>query len=79
MDGTRKSFRAYGQWWLQKHGARRGRLVLTRGGAPQEGLTPLYIAADQGNEAVAQVLLHAGARKDATDQVRAKRGRGWEG
>ena len=53
--------------------------MLTRGGAPQEGLTPLYIAADQGNEAVAQVLLYAGARKDATDQVRAKRGRDWEG
>ena len=40
--------------------------------APQLGCTPLFIAACQGKEAVAQVLLKAGADKEAKDQVSAR-------
>jgi len=42
------------------------------GCAPQDGHTPLWIAAFRGNEAVEQVLLQAGAEKEATDKVRAR-------
>ena len=41
-------------------------------GAPQAGRTPLFIAVCQGKEALAQVLLRAGADKEATDPVRAR-------
>ena len=42
------------------------------GFAPQDGDTPLLIAAHQGDEAVVQVLLQAGANTEATDKVRAR-------
>ena len=42
------------------------------GCAPQDGHTPLWIAAFRGNEAVEQVLLQAGADTEATDKVRAR-------
>ena len=42
--------------------------------APQHGQTPLFVAAWEGKEAVAQVLLDAGANTEAKDKVRAKRG-----
>ena len=48
-------------------------------GAPQGGRTPLFVAAVQGKEAVAQVLLLAGADKEATDPVRASIHREGEG
>ena len=48
-------------------------------GAPQLGQTPLFIAAHQGKEALAQMLLRAGADKEAVDQVRARGLRGSEG
>jgi len=41
------------------------------GGAPQHGKTPLYAAAEMGKVAVAQVLLQAGADKEAEGPVRA--------
>ena len=46
--------------------------VLTWGSALQYGRTPLFIAAQAGKEAVAQVLLQAGADKAAKELVRAK-------
>ena len=48
--------------------------MLTRGGSQQDGATPLWIAAQGGKQAVAQVLLEAGANTKAKDKVRAKRG-----
>ena len=48
-------------------------------GAPQSGRTPLYAAALWGKEAVAQVLLLAGADKEVTDSVRAGMNREGEG
>ena len=48
-------------------------------GAPQGGRTPLFAAALWGKEAVAQVLLLAGADKEATDSVRASMHREGEG
>ena len=47
--------------------------MLTRGDAPQNGNTPLFIAAFHDNMASAQVLLQAGANKEAKNEVRAKR------
>jgi len=48
--------------------------MLTWGREPQGGRTPLWVAAQQGEEAATQVLLLAGANKEAKDEVRAKRG-----
>ena len=45
--------------------------------APQDGCTPLIIAAELGKEVAAQVLLEAGANMEAEDRVRARsRGEG---
>ena len=41
--------------------------------APQDGATPLWIAAQEGQEEVAQVLLKAGANTEAKDKVRDRR------
>ena len=52
---------------------RRGRL-LKQGRAPQDGLTPLFIAAWDGHVALAELLVAKGADKDAMNEVRGKRG-----
>jgi hypothetical protein len=44
------------------------------GGAPQDGHTPLFFAALRGHVEVAQVLLEAGANKEAKDEVMMSRG-----
>ena len=49
--------------------------LLTRGCAPQNGCTPLYVAAVKGHQEVVQLLVQAGANKDAPDKV--AEGRGW--
>ena len=43
-------------------------------GATQDGRTPLFIAAWNGEAALAQVLLGVGANKEAQDKVRERRG-----
>ena len=43
------------------------------GGTPQHGWTPLFLAAQQGNEVVTQMLVVAGANTEAKDEVRAER------
>ena len=48
--------------------------VLTRGHTLQDGRTPLIMAAFVGDMEVAQVLLKAGANKEAKDEVRMIRG-----
>ena len=59
-------------------GTRVGRtsLVLTRGCTPQDGFTPLYVAAHYGHDAVVQTLCRAGADKNTPDKV--GEGRGWD-
>ena len=47
--------------------------IADAGCAPQCGCTPLFIAAWVGKEALVKVLLQAGADKEATDPVRARR------
>ena len=50
--------------------------MLTRGGAPQNGRTPLIVATQQGKKVVAQVLLEARANIEARNKVRTKMGGG---
>ena len=47
----------------------RRRRLLTRGHAPQDGATPLIIAAYKGHVAVAGLLVEKGADKDAPNKV----------
>ena len=61
--------------WAQVGGAcvgRRGR-TLTRVGAPQNGRTPLFIAAHQGYFALVDLLVANGADLDAPSNVRERR------
>jgi hypothetical protein len=58
--------------WVRRRGG-----VLTRGGVPQIGATPLHSAAEHGHAAVVRVLVEAGADKNAPNKVR--EGRGGEG
>ena len=49
-------------------------LVLTWGCAPQNGATPLWIAAQFGHDAVVQTLCRAGADKNTPEKVIEGRG-----
>ena len=44
--------------------------MLTRRCAPQNGRTPLFGAAQNGHDKVVQLLVKAGADKDASDEVK---------
>ena len=44
--------------------------MLMRGRAPQNGKTPLWVAAEKGNVDVVQLLVKAGADKNAPNNVR---------
>jgi hypothetical protein len=55
---------------------RRGR-VLTRGGAPQDGDTPLHLAAMYGYPEVVRALVEAGADITAKNKVSERRGGGF--
>jgi hypothetical protein len=48
--------------------------LLTRGRAPQRGATPLFAAACEGDQEVVQLLVQAGANKDAPMKVKEGRG-----
>ena len=61
------------KWGCHTTDARAGGRELIGGGALQYGRTPLCMAAWKGNAAVAQMLLRAGANKDAKYMVRERR------
>jgi len=48
--------------------------VLTRGRAPQNGGTPLFMAAQNGHVAVVELLVAKGADMDAANKVWERRG-----
>ena len=48
--------------------------MLMRGRAPQNGATPLFIAARNGRDKVVQLLVKEGANKDAPTKVTVGRG-----
>ena len=48
--------------------------MLTRGRVPQNGATPLFVAAQKGHDEVVQFLVQADADKDAPMEVTGVRG-----
>ena len=43
---------------------------MTRGRTPQDGYTPLHVAAGYGKEAMVKLLVEAGSDTEATEKVR---------
>ena len=60
---------------MQKQWRKASATDADEGCAPQDGATPLWIAAQEGQEEVAQVLLKAGANREAKNKVRRRRRR----
>ena len=64
-----------GATWAVHRVGRRGELLM-RGRAPQNGATPLFIAAEKGHQEVVQLLVQADADKDSPMKVTEGRGLG---